>query len=244
MVLSSRGKGWVGVTVGVIGGAIAGGLVALGAVHSLAQASGKPATSAVRAEPGPPRDDKPLRRPEAAESASVRHLEERLKKLEAAGKEAEGANAHEPPPEPPTRAEHQAHQAKLIDEHRQQAADRDWALMAKGALSEDFGMAKAQGLSFELAEVDCRTTSCLLTAEWNTRDEALSQYEYLMHYPTRANCARQVLVSDEANSAGKITATIVYDCTDWRAEGATLSPAVPPPPFRAAPPAPPAEPDR
>jgi hypothetical protein len=127
-----------------------------------------------------------------------------------------------------------ANHEKLVMDHRRDAPDPQWATTTTRVLTEDFEKVKAQGTTFEIAELDCRTTSCVLTVTWNTRHEAMSQYEYLFHYPVRAPCAREVLVSEEPNSAGKFEASIVYDCTDWRSEGANLAEPVAPPLFRPA----------
>jgi hypothetical protein len=236
--LSSRGRTWVGVAAGIVGGAIGGGVVAFVIVASLRQADADPRALPARAATQAPREDKPGEPPRSsgANQRRVQQLEERLGKLEEASDEARhSAEDVKPPEPPPTRAEYVASQQKLIAEHRQEATDPQWATSTKRAFEEDLARAKAQGTTFELAELDCRTTSCVLTAAWNTREEALSQYEYLFHYPTRASCARQVLVSEEANAAGKFEASIVYDCTDWRADGAVLGEALDPPLFQAQP---------
>lgn len=236
--MSSRGRTWLGVAAGVVGGAVGGGVVAFVIVANLRQADADPGALSARAATHAPREDE---RGEPARASGpnprrVQQLEERLGKLEEASDEGRHSAENVKPPEPsPSRTDYVASQQKLIGDHRQEATDPQWATSTKRSLEEDLARAKAQGTTFELAELDCRTTSCVLTAAWSTREEALSQYEYLFHYPTRANCARQALVSEEANAAGKFEASIVYDCTDWRADGAVLGEPMDPPLFQAQP---------
>jgi hypothetical protein len=244
--LSSRARSWVGVAAGVVGGAIGGGCVAFVIILGRGRAS---AGSASLASHGrgevpreAPREDRRLDSLIAAGAADkqrIQQLEARLGRLEDSDGGAQQAKENIAPlAPPPTVAEYAARQAKLIADHRLEAVDSQWAPATTRAFSQDFAAAKAQGTTFEIDEVDCRTTSCVLTASWATKDEALNQYEYLLHYPMQAGCARQVLVSEQQNAAGRFEASIVYDCTDWRADGAVLAHAAAPPLFRATAPAP------
>lgn len=236
MTQSSRGRTWVGGAAGVLGGAIGGAVVALAVVVAFGRADAGQETARAAPRPEAPREGsriEPSRGSRGVEQHRVQKLEQRLERLEDASDEARRTEEKLAPfNHPPSRAEHVANHEKLVMDHRREAADTQWATSTTRVLTEDLERAKAQGTTFEIAELDCRTTSCVLTATWNTRDEALSQYEYLFHYPLRAPCAREVLVSEEANSAGKFEASIVYDCTDWRSEGADLAEPAAPPLFR------------
>jgi hypothetical protein len=46
----------------------------------------------------------------------------------------------------------------------------------------------------------------------------------LLQFPLRANCERTIVLPEPASGNGEVQATLLLDCTAWRADGARLLP--------------------
>jgi hypothetical protein len=110
------------------------------------------------------------------------------------------------------------HTESAIQKHRLERQDSGWA--AKAAPSLRAGLEKvAESRKFKLGEVDCRSTSCLATLEWNNATEAREEFGKLAHEPFDVNCARSISLPGDAEPSMPVQATLILDCTNWKAEG-------------------------
>jgi hypothetical protein len=106
-----------------------------------------------------------------------------------------------------SRTDHQ----KLIDGITGESPDPAWSAKAATSLARDF-----ERLNFVAKKVDCRTTGCVATLEWPSRDEAQAGYRDVLHAGYELPCDRTIFL-DEAKGHGPYQATVVIGCENVRA---------------------------
>jgi hypothetical protein len=155
-------------------------------------------------------------------------LEERVNRLETVDASV-GNRAPREAPEPaePRREEYEMRHATLLSAYEKEAVDPGWAPGTERLFQSDLNNLQASG-QFQVRSLGCRMTSCAVTLEWNSLEQASGHFRDILHYPFRAGCAREILVSERPSAGGKYEATAIFDCTDWRANGAEAMPVAPP----------------
>lgn len=220
------------VVVSVFAGSLGGA-----AVSAWLARSQEPARARVQLQ------SEPVKAPESAPAAApllaalgqgrvqehLDNIEARVGKLEHAEPSADAVAAAAEPP--PAEFYHRMH-AETIREHRAEALDPSWGPATVPVLKKDFE--RAQGLGkFEVGAVDCRTTTCSVALKWPSLGAAKSHYTHAIGASLRIGCSKTVVIPDEANADGSVDATLMLDCTDWRASGAEpmAEADLPPPPI-------------
>ncbi len=153
-------------------------------------------------------------------SAELAAIERRLAGLEAQERRAEGAPAPAPeeaPPDPEqawreVRRQHD----EALQRHREEPVDNAWSGQATSLLREDLG-ALADGRTFRLADLNCKTISCVATLEWPSFATASREARDVIAAPHRVNCATTVLTPAPDDPAAPYRAEIFFDCAALRA---------------------------
>lgn len=163
------------------------------------------------------------------------HVNERLERIAARvgqleheeESSASAAAAQEPPP---AEFYHRMH-AETIREHQAEAVDPSFGPATMPIVRKDFERVEALG-GFQTGAVDCRTTSCSVALKWPSLHEAKSHYIHAIGASLRIGCSKTIVIPEQANADGSVEATLMLDCTEWRASGAEpLAEAeLPPPP--------------
>jgi hypothetical protein len=153
----------------------------------------------------------------ALESARVgaathmRGLEKRLDALEGA---SQGSSV---PPETPAQELDRLRTGhdELLANHARESVDRGWARDAEGVIGE--GLAHlGKGSGFEVADVECRSASCVATLSFNSRVEAKRNLGAIIESRIareQDGCSRELFLDETPpNGAGKYEATMVFTC--------------------------------
>lgn len=144
----------------------------------------------------------------AAFKAKIRHLHPGL---ELSDREIEAALEEQvdvmqmPLPERKQRME------QAVAAHRLEGWDSSWASTTEETLSDEFRRLGEESV-FEVAKVECRTWSCLLTVTWNGHELATLAYEALTSTPVGFGCRLQMLPPD----LGAREAVLHLDCARAR----------------------------
>lgn len=95
--------------------------------------------------------------------------------------------------------------------HRREGWDSKWATATEETLSDEFRRLGEESV-FEVAKIECRTSSCLLTVTWNGHELAALAYEALTSTPVGFGCRPQMLPPE----VGAREAVLHLDCTRAR----------------------------
>lgn len=115
--------------------------------------------------------------------------------------------------------------ARNRDRHRTAIADHDrepidpkWGPATKRAFEEDLAKLAGDG-HFEVARVDCRTTTCVADVTFGNYGAAVRDWKQLLMGRYSTNCGREVLLDDAPqDGAAKFSTTVVFDCLNSRTE--------------------------
>lgn len=155
---------------------------------------------------------------------TVGETEDRLGRFEQSGR-IRSVDSSSPPglaPETPTAEFYRVRHAETIRRHRAEPIDREWGPRTDALINAD--LAKLEDLAkFHLLEVECRAHSCRAVVRWDRFDLARNNHQQLLTAPIRANCGRTILVPDAEDDA-PVEATLILDCTDWKAQGSNPLP--------------------
>jgi hypothetical protein len=111
----------------------------------------------------------------------------------------------------------QQHEAALR-RHRDEPRDARWASATEAKLEADLASV-ATASKLKVVRVECRTTTCVGTLEWQSYPEAMRGYGATMRRPFSVNCAQQVLLLPPPNPAAPYQASMIFECESWRADG-------------------------
>jgi len=192
----------------------------------LGRGSSKPVAQLSRAQASElPRQEVPTQRADYRWAAS---LDQRLQALETAQQQKPAAPVTDPGPapepvEPPSAVEIEAQHTERIRAHQAEALDPAWSRTTTTVLAADFK--HNSGTHFNAKSVDCRSTTCAVTLEWPSRDQALAEWRRALMQPTRANCGRAIVVPERPSTVtGPIDVTLLMDCSSWVKAGSPVLP--------------------
>lgn len=94
--------------------------------------------------------------------------------------------------------------------HVQQPRNATWAKKSESSLREDLTKL-GQEKAFTVVAIDCRTTSCASTLEWETRTAADATFEDLLHAFYELNCERSIVLS--RGDEEPVRAQLLFECT-------------------------------
>ena len=213
-------KTWliIGVTLGL--GAAAGALVMSGSVKAKALSASAQASPARREARQTPASTPALH---DAQALQLSALNQRLAALESASAPPLPDTATDPERErqaAPSAAEVEQQHADNIAAIRAEAVDPEWSRTVGAALRNDFALLPPD-VGATVKQVDCRSTSCIISFEWQSRDLAASQWRRVMQQ-TQAPCGRAIVVPQgRPDEQGPIEVSMVLDCTQWVAHGSS-----------------------
>lgn len=159
--------------------------------------------------------------PAEPRSADLAAIERRLQGLEAQEPRRSGeAATSEPEGAPPDLEEARREARRLHDEllqrHRDEPVDRGWSGQAETLLRSDLG-ALAEGRSYHLTSLECKTSSCVATLEWPSYATAPQEAVGVIAAPHHVNCATSVWTPPPDDPATSYRAEVFFDCSLLRA---------------------------
>jgi hypothetical protein len=166
-----------------------------------------------------------------ADQKRVRALEQRLLELErqteAEQAHEDQASEHEAPAVPPeqARAELLAEWQDQLDAHETEPRNAKWAPAAEASFQHDLEQLATRGQGYQIAKVDCRSTTCAAQLEWSDFNTAVHGYEGVIGQRYGINCATRIQLPEpgEGQLDQKYRATLLFDCSeattgDWQSE--------------------------
>jgi hypothetical protein len=160
----------------------------------------------------------PPRIPGRGRADELQGLRERIEALE--------SRADDPPhgePGPPrlTAAEsrdlHVRENQQALERHRLEPIDRDWSRAASAAIDAALSSLTSDG-DHRTVAVECKTTSCTATLEWQSFTQARGGYGAIMgRLGTVLDlpCGRSIVLPEPEEADRPYQATIVFDCQRW-----------------------------
>jgi hypothetical protein len=124
-----------------------------------------------------------------------------------------------PPEQEPYNLTPEQEHANLMSAHDAEPYDRRWAVPASQAFAQDFAALDGRR-SVTLANVDCRSTSCLLTLEWPDRDAANREMYELAALPYQFNCERHISLLPGDGTARAARGVLLIHCENGVQPGA------------------------
>lgn len=100
-----------------------------------------------------------------------------------------------------------------IDTHRSQPVDPNWGPASAEQVRDDLEASSIAAL-IDVVDVDCRSTTCLATVEWEDYGVAFRTYRRLLTHHYGVNCRRRMGVPPPADSDGPYRAHLFLDCSD------------------------------
>jgi hypothetical protein len=158
-----------------------------------------------------------------ARSSNREHMP-RFDEAESRATRSAPSGTAEPSPRPrsateaPTGTFYDERHAEIIRRHRAEPIDPAWSSSTESLVDADLAPIETAA-DFDLREIECRANTCRAVVRWPRFDIARSNYRYLLATPIRVNCARTILVPEAADDE-PVEATLILDCTDWKASGA------------------------
>jgi hypothetical protein len=178
-----------------------------------------PATSPWNAEPGNP--EAPAPREQARAAAGI------IAAMSAITRSAPPATPVSDPPEPhPTDKdrteqlgrETDVHTRRIAD-HRLEARDIEWAHNMEGSISDAIRGYRGTPLG-QYERVDCRTTTCVVTFSWASREEGQSELQTTLERIGPVPCATEFTLPPEDSADGpRYEASVYLDCQGARSPG-------------------------
>lgn len=105
--------------------------------------------------------------------------------------------------------------AAAIARHMDSPMDLRWARASEESISSSLERLAARS-GFSVANVECRSTSCLAEVGWADYRAALSSYESLLVEAYEPNCATEITLPDPIDHGATYGATLVLDCSGSR----------------------------
>lgn len=112
--------------------------------------------------------------------------------------------------------------AQLVEAHHAEPIDARWAHTAHERYSGDFEKlserlsGSGQSNGFNVRNLDCRSTSCVATLEWDSYADAAKGAEAIAFHGYEENCALSVVPfpPDDAAEARSYSHDVVFDCSN------------------------------
>jgi len=174
------------------------------------------------AVPSIPADGRAHDRASDDQSARIRALEREIQNLAVAQSSVDAAGPRG------SREEHESPSAAVqleagIQRHHESPINPRWASIATTRLTDDLEtLGRAHG--FDLAELECRSTSCLAVVRFGSYAAASASWRGLVHEQYRVNCMRTVLLPPPPpDPSASFSLRLFLDCAD--PEAALRSPS-------------------
>lgn len=103
--------------------------------------------------------------------------------------------------------------------HSAASWDRGWAIPTEDRLSASFSRLSEE-LDFELADVDCKATTCVVTLRWAPQEMGPAVYEKIIATPVALGCRLEMLPPDRTESEARA----FLDCGEQRERSAGAIP--------------------
>ncbi|MEQ9499925.1 MAG: hypothetical protein RIT81_23815 [Deltaproteobacteria bacterium] len=97
-----------------------------------------------------------------------------------------------------------------LHRHAETPFEASWAEPAAAGLREELGRI-AEDRAFTVAEVDCRSRSCVVTLDWPTYDGVMEDAGAVLHRTTLP-CANEAFVPPPDDPAAPYRTEILFDC--------------------------------
>ena len=127
-------------------------------------------------------------------------------------------------PEPETESPEEVHAkwvaayAAKIASVQREGRDPEWATRTERTFAQDLSRLEPES-GARVLKVDCRTTGCLATVQWDSYPAAAEGWRTLLHRPYTQNCAITLdLPAASEAPTGAQQATVVYQCEKARVE--------------------------
>jgi hypothetical protein len=104
--------------------------------------------------------------------------------------------------------------------------DPEWGPATTTLLTTSLADVAAVGGGYKAVDVKCRMDSCKATLRWDSRERAEAGLAETASAPLKTNCGRTVSLNDSEAEDGSQEATLLLDCTEWRASGSVPLEAV------------------
>ena len=132
----------------------------------------------------------------------------------------EGADSAEPAPsEASAWSEEDLEQARdrvlgmweeQLDDHEAAAIDSQWARSVAPQFNRDLEAIGEE--AFAVADVDCRTTTCVATLDFASYGAAQASLAGVLHHPYAVNCATTFVIPEPEDRAAAYSANVLFDC--------------------------------
>lgn len=101
--------------------------------------------------------------------------------------------------------------AALLEEHRLQPADPNWARTVEERLQTGLTALAITG-GFDVGAIDCRSTSCSAELTWSSYDDALNNYSPVVEDPTLPGCTRRITLPPPEQCISSCDVRMLVDC--------------------------------
>ncbi|MGK3990845.1 hypothetical protein WME99_47805 [Sorangium sp. So ce136] len=148
-------------------------------------------------------------------ATDLKDLKQRLSALEQrdeqqdSGQKGSEERAEMPDPEE-WKARKEDHHREVIAAHERATEDPEWAPQTRASLLNEIRTVGSG--SFDVRDVDCRTTTCAAVLEWNNYEEALGSWSTAVEHNYDVNCAREILLPEPSDRSAPYQATMVVTC--------------------------------
>ncbi|HKO50671.1 MAG TPA: hypothetical protein VJV79_23285 [Polyangiaceae bacterium] len=149
--------------------------------------------------------------------ARISTLETRVAELAVSGNSRpaeEPPLAQEPAPRPEPEARYArdiALEQQALQEHRREALDENWARAQSGSMRDQFAALTSINQHFQVADVDCRSKTCIVQLVYPTPDEALERRDDLRQMLVMG-CHGMSSALAPPTAPGPYKSTLVYTC--------------------------------
>ncbi len=106
-----------------------------------------------------------------------------------------------------------------LEQHAREAVDPSWSDHAEARFYEDLDAMAGDG-AFRTVVVDCRSESCTAEVEFETFGAATRGFVGLLTAEYSENCGTKTVLDDPLDPAEPYRATILYDCSEAKAQRA------------------------
>jgi hypothetical protein len=105
---------------------------------------------------------------------------------------------------------HDEHQ-KGLEAHAKEPVDRQWARATEESLERRLAETSSAA-KFRLVDVNCRTTSCSATVEFESYGDAQRNWGRLLYITQDVKCGSRVWLDEPPNKTARFQTTALYDC--------------------------------
>ena len=119
-------------------------------------------------------------------------------------------------------AELRKYDEQNIQRHYADAVDSSWENITTPSLRTHLEHIAKEG-TYRVADVNCRSTSCVATFEWPTRADAMREYAAIIHQQFDVNCSRGITLPETGDPSQPLQATMFLDCAQWKKGGSVFA---------------------